>query len=131
VPEYPGRSFPARLVSTSGAIASGSSTLLVELEADNPSSQLKPGGFAQVSMGLPSQGTALRLPASALLFRAEGLRVATLGANGRVVLKPVTIATDLGTEVIIGAGLGPRDRVIDNPPDSLASGDSVRVGHAG
>lgn len=130
VPEYPGRSFPARLVSTSGAIASGSSTLLVELEADNPGGLLKPGGFAQVSMGLPSHGTTLRLPASALLFRAEGLRVATLGANDRVVLKPVTIATDLGTEVIIGAGLAPQDRVIDNPPDSLANGDKVRVGHA-
>lgn len=130
VPEYPGRSFPARLVSTSGAIASGSSTLLVEFEAANPGNQLKPGDFAQVSMGLPAQGGMLRLPASALLFRSEGLRVATLGRDGRVKLKPVTIATDLGTEVVIGTGLAPQDRVVDNPPDSLTDGDKVRVGHA-
>ncbi len=130
VPEYPGRSFPARLASTAGAIASGSSTLLVEFEAGNEGGLLKPGEFAQVSMGLPGGTVALRLPASALLFRAEGLRVATLGANDRVELKPVTIATDLGTEVIIGSGLSPQDRVIDNPPDSLANGDRVRTAHA-
>jgi hypothetical protein len=43
----------------------------------------------------------------------------------------VTIATDLGTDVVIGSGLDPQDRVIDNPPDSLANGDKVRTGHAG
>ena len=130
VPEYPGRVFPAKLVSTSGAIASSSSTLLVEFEAANPGGLLKPGEFAQVSMGMPGGGQALRLPASALLFRSEGLRVATLGPNDRVVLKPVTIGTDMGTQVVVASGLSPRDRVVNNPPDSLASGDKVRVGHA-
>jgi multidrug efflux system membrane fusion protein len=43
------------------------------------------------------------------------------------VLKSVSIATDLGTHVEIASGLNPTDRVIDNPPDSLASGDEVRL----
>jgi membrane fusion protein, multidrug efflux system len=128
VPEYPGRTFPAKLVSTSGAIAALSSSLLVEFSVDNSAGLLKPGGFAQVSMGLPAGATQLQLPASALLYRAEGLRVATLGPDDRIVLKPITIGTDMGTQVIIASGLSPHDKVVNNPPDSLASGDKVRVG---
>lgn len=130
VPEYPGRSFPAKLVSSSGAISAQSGSLLVEFEVDNSAGLLKPGGFANVSMGLPGPNKSLRLPASALMFRAEGLRVATLGPNDRIVMKPITIQTDLGTQVIVASGLSAQDRVIDNPPDSLANGDSVRVEHA-
>jgi membrane fusion protein, multidrug efflux system len=131
VPEYPGRTFPARLDSTSNAISAQSSTLLVEFQADNAAGLLKPGDYAEVSMGLPGGGVHLRLPASALMFRAEGLRVATVGANNRVLMKPISIETDLGTQVIVASGLSPKDRVVDNPPDSLGNGDAVRVEGAG
>ena len=130
VPEYPGRNFPARLVSDSGAISAQSGTLLVEVEVDNSAGLLKPGSFANVSMRSPGHGAALRLPASALMFRAEGLRVATLGAGDKIVMKPITIATDLGTQVVVGSGVTAKDKVVDNPPDSLSSGDKVRIGHA-
>ena len=131
VPEYPGKTFSAKLVSTSNAISTQSSTLLVEFEADNAAGLLKPGDYAQVSMGLPGGNTHLRLPASTLMFRAEGLRVATVGANNRILMKPISIETDLGTQVVVASGLSPRDRVVDNPPDSLGNGDEVRVEGAG
>lgn len=130
LPEYPGRSFPAKLASTSNAIGARNASLQVEFAADNPQGLLKPGAFAQVSMTLPSSGGALRLPASALMFRAAGLQVATLGAGDRIVMKPISIATDLGTQVIVASGLTRNDRVVDNPPDSLSTGDTVRVAHA-
>jgi RND family efflux transporter MFP subunit len=127
VPEYPGKTFPAKLVSSSGAINAQSSTMLVQFEADNQGGLLKPGGYAQVSLGLPSAAAMLRLPASALMFRAAGLQVATLGPQDRIVMKSITIGTDLGTTVIVASGLSPEDRVVNNPPDSLAQGDKVRV----
>ena len=130
LPEYPGRVFSAKLLSTSNAISSQNASLQVEFQAGNPQGLLKPGAFVQVAMGLPSAGGALRLPASALMFRAAGLQVATLGEGDRVKMKSITIGTDLGTSVIVASGLNPRDRVIDNPPDSLANGDVVRVAHA-
>jgi len=131
VPEYPGKTFPAKLVSTSNAISSQSATLLAEFQTDNASGLLKPGDYAQVSMGLPGGAAHLRLPASALMFRAEGLRVATVGANNRIFMKPISIESDLGTQVVVGSGLSPKDRVVDNPPDSLGNGDEVRVEGAG
>lgn len=129
VPEYPGKTFPARLVATSNAISSQSASLQVEFDADNAKGLLKPGAFAQVSMALPASA-ALRLPASALMFRAAGLQVATLGPGDRIVMKPISIGTDLGTQVIVSSGLALHDRVVDNPPDSLSDGDKVRVAHA-
>ena len=53
-----------------------------------------------------------------------------MGADDRIVMKPITIATDLGTTVVVASGLKANDRVVDNPPDSLANGDEVRVSHA-
>lgn len=127
VPEYPGRSFPANLVSTSDAISQQSGSLLVEFEADNSAGLLKPGDYAEVKMILPHAAAHLVLPASALMFRAVGLQVATLGPNNRVVMKPISIDTDMGTTVSVASGLNARAKVINNPPDSLQNGDPVRV----
>jgi RND family efflux transporter MFP subunit len=127
LPEYPAKTFAARLVSTSDAISAQSSTLLVELEADNPDGLLKPGDYADVRFALPRNVAALRVPVSALIFRAAGLEVATLGAHDRIVMKPIKVDTDLGTQVIVSSGLSTKDRIIDNPPDSLTTGDKVRV----
>jgi RND family efflux transporter MFP subunit len=130
VPEYPGKTFPAKLVSNANAINSQSS-LLVEFEADNQQGLLKSGDYAQVAIGLPGTGANLRLPASALMFRAAGLEVATVGRDSRIVMKPITIATDLGTQVVVGSGLTADDRVVNNPPDSLSNGDRVRIASPG
>jgi hypothetical protein len=43
-------------------------------------------------------------------------------------MKPITIGTDLGTQVTVASGLSATDRVVNNPPDSLSNGDKVRVG---
>ena len=87
---------------------------------------LKPGDYAQVNIGLPGTGAQLRLPASALMFRATALEVATLGKDNRIVMKPITIGTDLGTQVIVASGLNPGDRVVNNPP--IRSAMATRCG---
>ena len=130
VPEYPGKTIPARLVGSSGAISSQNGSLQVEFDADNKDGSLKPGAFAQVAMSLPPGSATLRLPASALMFRSAGLQVATVGSDDRVTMKKISIGTDLGSQVIVASGLAAKDRVVDNPPDSLSGGDHVRVAHA-
>jgi RND family efflux transporter MFP subunit len=127
VPEYPGRVFTAKLASTSSAINAKSNALLVELLADNPDGALKPGEYVRATLNLPAAAGRLEVPASALVFRRRGLQLATVLPNDRVLMKSVAIAVDLGPKVEIGAGLNATDRVIDNPPDSIASGDLVRI----
>jgi RND family efflux transporter MFP subunit len=128
--QYPDKVFTARLETMSNAIAKDSRTVLVELLADNPDGKLWPGTFAEVHFKLPADPNVYRLPTSSLVFREHGLQVATVGANGRADLKPVTPGRDLGTEIEILSGLDPSDRVIDNPPDSLGTGDRVTIAGA-
>jgi len=127
VPDQPGREFPATVETTSQAVNAASGSVLVQLAVENPKGELLPGGFARFSFELPRDGNVLTIPPSALLFGKSGLRVATVGADGRIALKPVTIARDLGAAVEIATGLAPGDRVIESPPDGLAEGDLVRV----
>jgi RND family efflux transporter MFP subunit len=125
--EHPGRTFEAKMVRTAQALDPAARTLLVELEADNQSGELLPGGFTEVHVKMPAANPSVRLPASTLLFRAEGLRVATLESNGHAMLHPITIGRDFGTEVEILTGIRPGQSVILNPPDSLISDEPVRL----
>ncbi len=127
VPEHPGRTFDAKLVDTDDSITDSTGTLLVQLMVNNADGRLIPGEYTEVHFALPNDGHVLTIPASSLIFRQAGLQVAVVGKDDRAVLKNVTIGTDLGTHVQIATGLSPDDRVIDNPPDSLASGDAVRL----
>jgi len=130
VPEYPGQHFAARVIASADSVNASSGTTLVQLLVDNADGKLLPGGFASLQFKLPVQANAVRVPASALVFDARGLTVATLGANGQVVFKKVTINRDFGDSVEIGSGLVATDRVIDTPPDGLVDGDRVQVASA-
>jgi RND family efflux transporter MFP subunit len=130
VPEKPGETFAAAVTDTSASISENSRTMLVQLEADNANGALLPGSYVDVAFKLATQQGVLRLPISALLFRRHGLEVATLGPDDKVLLKQVALGRDYGTEIEVTTGIASSDRVIDNPPDSLAEGDSVSVAKA-
>lgn len=130
LPEYPDRSFKAELVRTAQAISDGSGTVLVQLLADNDGA-LKPGAYTQVSFELARSRDVLRVPASAVIFRQDGLAVATVGRDDRVAIKPIVVTRDLGNELEIGSGIAAADQIIDNPPDALAAGDRVQAADGG
>ena len=88
---------------------------------------LLPGAFAQVHLALQNQAAAVLVPAGALLFRSEGLRVGVVGADGRVQLRPITIGRDLGATVEVISGLKGDEALIASPPDSLLDGQTVRI----
>ena len=125
--EYPGRRFTGTLVRTAQAIEVASRTLLTEIDVDNPRSELLPGSFAEVHLHLPTAASTLKLPVSALIFRSDGLMVATIKDGSRVAIVPVTAGRDFGNAVEILGGLTGSERVILNPPDSLADGETVRI----
>jgi RND family efflux transporter MFP subunit len=127
VPDYPGRSFTAQVVGQSGAISQQSGAFQVQLVTDNPGALLKPGGYAKVGFNVAGQAGTVQIPSSALVFRAQGARVALVGPDGHVHLQAITIGRDLGPSVEVLGGLKPGDRVVDNPPDSVSEGELVRV----
>jgi RND family efflux transporter MFP subunit len=134
-PDRPGQTYPAKVDRTSNAIDEASRTLLVQLAVDNAKNELLPGAYAEVHFKLPADTGAqvVKIPANALLFRGDGLRVATVGADGHVVMKSVSLGRDYGTEIEVVAGLSAQDRVIVAPPDSITDATPVRItaGEAG
>jgi RND family efflux transporter MFP subunit len=124
--EYPGQQFTGRIARNSNAIDMASRTLNVEVDVDNPQNKLLPGAYVFVHFKLPQQRAQLSVPANALLFRSEGLRVAVV-RNGRVHLQPITIAKDNGATLEVGTGLNPSDQIILDPADSIAEGQPVRI----
>ena len=127
VPEYPGKTYTGVVDASSRAVDAQSGTTRMQIVVDNSSGELMPGAFANTRIDLPTNQQALSIPAGALIFDQKGLHVATVDANSKVVLKPITIARDLGQVVGIASGLVAGDRIIDSPPDGLADGDPVRV----
>ncbi|VWC73294.1 RND transporter [Burkholderia lata] len=125
--QYPGRRFAAHVARSAGAIDPVTRTLRVEIDVDNRDGALMPGAYAQAHLLVASATPAFELPVSALLFRPNGVTVATVGTNGRTALKTVQIGRDFGTHVEIVAGLAAADQVIDNPGDSIAGGEAVKI----
>lgn len=126
-PEYPGRTFQGTLVRTADAIDPTNRTLLVEVDVDNRKGELMPGALAQVHFKTGQVGQTFIVPASTLIFRHEGLRVATVSPDNVAHMIPVVIGQDNGATVEVIAGLKAGDHVIQDPPDSLIEGEKVRV----
>lgn len=127
VPEAAGETFEATIQSTSGAINASSGTTLVQLLVDNAAGRFLPGGFANVNLLFNDAVARLSIPASALIFDQNGLKVATVGQDRKVSLKTITIARDLGKKLEVQSGLASTDMVIENPPDGLNDGDQVNI----
>jgi len=131
VPEYADRSFPASIEFSSQAVDGQSGTTRMQLIVGNDDGLLLAGAYANVRIDLSRDLQTLHIPASALLFDQDGLRVATVADGDKVVLKAVKIARDLGREIEIAVGLSQDDKVIISPPDGLVDGTQVRISKSG
>ena len=80
---------------------------------------------------LPSAQSTYKLPINAIIFRTEGVRIAVVGADGKVALQPVTLGRDYGNSLEVVSGITGRERIIVNAPDSIEAGQTVRIAEAG
>jgi RND family efflux transporter MFP subunit len=127
LPEFPGRTFPGTVTRSAGAVDAQSGAVLVEVQADNSDGSLKPGAFVETHFDVAGGVQGLTLPGSTILYTDKGPSVAVVGAGDRVTVRPVTIARDLGKSVVVSVGVKQGDRVVDSPPDSMRSGDQVKI----
>ena len=127
--ELRGKSFEGEVVRSAGSIDTATRTMQVEVKLANRDGALMPGAYVQVALPLVGGG-GLVVPTNVLLFRSEGTRVAVVDAASKVKLRPVTLGRNLGEAIEIVDGIGPRDRLVVNPSDSLADGDAVAVNAA-
>jgi RND family efflux transporter MFP subunit len=127
MPQYPGVQFDATLSHISKAINAASHSMQVELQADNAAGKFFGGSYCNVHFEIPTDANLVTIPSTALVTDNQGTEVATLDSHDKVVLKTVQLGRDLGDSVEVIAGLSPSDRIINNPPETLAAGDTVRL----
>src|SRR5882672_5430515 len=130
MPQYPGARFEATVSHISKSINQNSHSMQVELQADNAAGKFFGGSYCNVHFEIPTDAHLVKVPSTALITGNQGTQIATLDSNDKVVLRSVQLGRDLGDSVEVVAGLSPADRIINNPPETLASGDAVRLAQA-
>jgi RND family efflux transporter MFP subunit len=130
VNEYPGRMFPGRVVGTAGAINSTTKRLLTELEVPNPTGDLLPGSYAQITLQLQTDDGGVMIPPGTLLFQSGAPAVGVVHPDGKVEIRKVSINRDLGDRLEISKGLSESDQIIVNPSSGLATGTVVTIANS-
>ncbi len=125
--ERPGKVYTADTIRTSNALDPSARTLQVELQLDNTQGDLLPGSYTEVHFKLPASTQTLRLPANTVLFRSNGMQVATVQSDNTIKMKTIEQGRDFGKTIEVLTGLDPSDRVVVNPPDSIDDGMHVRM----
>jgi RND family efflux transporter MFP subunit len=126
VPEMPDRVFSGSVTRLADALAPGTRTLLTEIDVPNPDGVLRPGMYCTIDLHIPRRTPSLIVPADAVVFNSDGLRVAVL-RDGTAHFQKITVARDLGTQVEVRDGVQPGDQVILRPMVDLADGSKVQA----
>ena len=125
--ELPEQKFSGTVARTAAAIDPATRTLLTEVDVPNKDGRLLRGSFGEVHFSPKINAQKVTVPVNAMLFRQEGPRLAVVGADNKVQLRPITIGRDYGATLEILGGVSLEDRVIINPADSLEDGQKVNV----
>ncbi|MBV8215372.1 MAG: efflux RND transporter periplasmic adaptor subunit [Verrucomicrobia bacterium] len=127
LPQFPGRTFQARVTNTADVVDPASRSLLTELQIPNAAGELLPGAYVQITLKFAGTSPFLTVPENALIFRREGAAVGVVNQNGKVEIRKITIDEDFGDKLEVSTGLSLTDQVILNPSDSLATGMTVKI----
>jgi len=128
--EFPGQRFSAKVARTAESIDPNTRTLLTEVDVPNRDGRLLPGSFGEVHFAVGSNVNKVTVPVNAMLFRSEGSRLAVVGPDNKVQLRPISIGKDYGTTLEVLAGVSTQDQIVINPPDSLEDGQLVNLAPA-
>jgi membrane fusion protein (multidrug efflux system) len=128
LPNAPDKPIDAEFLTTAGAVSTATRTIVTELVV--PGGQkplLLPGAYVEVHLTVPGAPNLLIVPSQALIFRVEGMQVATVGPGDRVHLQDVSLGDNLGSDVQIRSGLTATDKIVANPSLGLLEGQQVKV----
>lgn len=115
----------AKVSRTTGALDPGTRTLLTQVDIPNASHRMLPGMFVYVDFTIGPSGTRWRVPATAMIFDAQGTRVAIVKPGNKLHFQPVVVGRDHGASIDIQAGLRGDEAVVEQPRVSLQEGQTV------
>ncbi len=78
----------------------------------NPGNTLRPGQYGRVRAVTSTKGAALLIPQRAVSELQGGYRVAVVGGDNKVSIRPVKVGARVGSMWIIEDGLKPGEKVV-------------------
>ncbi|CAN5423221.1 efflux RND transporter periplasmic adaptor subunit [soil metagenome] len=126
VSNYPKRTFEGKVTRSSDSLDPTTRTIKFEVNFPNKDGLLYAGMFGQIIFHLKPLDPPLVVPTAALVFNAQGLRLATV-KDGKVAFKTVTVGRDFGTELEILNGIAEDEQIISNPGERLRDGVDVQI----
>jgi RND family efflux transporter MFP subunit len=130
VRNLPGRVFQGAVARTAGAIDPDTRMLAVDVDVANADGALVAGAYGQVRLHVVRQQPPWMVPTGAIMFGAEGMRVAVV-VDERIHWKPLHVEADHGAEAEIADGLDGDEKIVGSPSVSLTEGTVVEVRAAG
>ncbi|WP_243372169.1 efflux RND transporter periplasmic adaptor subunit [Geotalea sp. SG265] len=121
----PGSQVAAQVSRISGELDVKTRTMLVELDLDNRSGKIPPGGFVQVKIDLVLP-PAVAVPVEALHMQGERPFVVVVGRDKRVTLRPVVVGDSDGKQVRLNQGVREGEQVVLNPRPGMTGGELVQ-----
>lgn len=123
----PDRTYEARLRELSPSADPATRTYLARFALPQAGPEVQLGMTATLVVGQAGGGRVARLPLSALYNQGSGPALWVIEADGRPVLRPVTVAAYEARDVLIASGIGEGDRVVTLGVQKLDAGQRVRV----
>lgn len=120
------KGFASKVTRQAGALDPATRTVQVELQVPNKEGVLLPGMYGQVKFHLVNPEPNIIIPGTALMVGGDGIRVAALDSEDKVHIKQIHLGRDYGKEVEVVAGLSEKERIINNPRDTLQDGLKVK-----
>jgi membrane fusion protein (multidrug efflux system) len=124
--EYPGRRFVGSVARFATSLDLSTRTMLTEVDVENPSHQLYPGMYANVSIVLESHPGALTIPPSAISGSGDSGTIYVV-RDSRLRKLDVTTGIRTGAYVEVTSGLEGNEQVVNNFTPALLEGEQVRA----
>ncbi len=115
-----------KVTRTAVALDPGTRTLLTQVDIPNRSHLMLPGMFVYVAFKIAPSGTRWRVPATAVVFNAQGTRVVIVGEGNKLHFQDVELGRDFGVSIDIQAGLNGNETIVKQPAVSLQEGQLVK-----
>lgn len=116
-----------KLVFIDNTVTAQTGTVILKTRVPNIDEVIWPGQFVNVRIVLTIEPEAVVVPEVAVQPGQEGSFVYLIGADDKVQVQPVKVSRQIGSEVVISAGVKAGDRLITEIPQALQPGATVRV----
>lgn len=116
-----------RLAFLDNNVSAGNGSVAAKAEFRNADDALWPGAIVTVELPLGASAPMIALPEAAVQTGRDAPFVWTIGADGKIAMRDVTVAGRADGKVYLASGVAPGEQIVTDALSKLKPGDKVRT----